>query len=105
MTTELQKFMKKVVKMDKSDYTLKVYPIATNSEMIVQFHITLIDCRKESKLYSDYANRDRVDNLLEWIEGYYDEMDDCEEDSGDATYYFHADNFSVRLEFLSNQLI
>lgn len=104
MTTELQKFMKKVVKMDKSDYTLKVYPIATNSDIITQFHITLND---KAGLYADFTDGEKVKNLLDWLREYYDEIDDYEEerDNGDITYYFHADNFSVRLEFLSNHPI
>ena len=103
MTTQLQKFMKKVSKMDKNDYTIKVYPISTNSKMFTQFHITLLD--KEKGVYAEFINGERVRNLLDWMREFYDEINDYDEkrDNGNITYYFLADSFSVRLEFLSNR--
>lgn len=100
----LQEFMKKVGKLSKKDYTIKVSPVATYTRMSTQFEITLIDYNRETKQYKDYKDREKVDELIEWLNYYYDEnTSDYIEDNEDNIFYFNADNFAVVLNYLSNQ--
>lgn len=98
--TNLQEFMKKVVKLNKKDYTIKVCPVAHYTKMITQFEITLIDWNRETKQYKDYKDRQKVDELIEWLDYYYDDY--LEDEEGNA-FYFYADSFAVVLSYLSNQ--
>ena len=102
MANELQKFMKKIGKLDKNDYTIEIRPVENSLEYLVEFHVVLLDYDNEFKVPVDYENKDRVDNLMMWLQ----KESDGYELSGRHKpyyyrYYFDADKFVVSLEYLS----
>ena len=101
MANELQKFMKKIAKMEKTDYTIEIRPVENSLEYLVEFHVVLLDYDNEFKVPVDYENKDRVDNLTKWLK----KGSDCYELLGRHKpyyrYYFDADKFIVSLEYLS----
>lgn len=99
MTNKLQEFMKKVGKLNKNDYSIEILRTKKKSEYSVIFHIIFIDYDEKLKVYRDYKNRDRVDNLKEWLE---EECTQYEPKAHDkCIYYFDADSFIVDIEYTS----
>ena len=101
MASELQKFMKKIAKMDKNDYTITLSN--ADSYYLVEFDILLIDYSQTTKLYIDYINRKSVDNLVEWLGENCDTIESYGKDDGNRRYYFEGvDDFVVNVAYLSN---
>ena len=101
MASELQKFMKKIAKMDKNDYSIEILPTKEKSEYSAQFHIVFVDYDKESKVYRDYKNRDRVDELKEWLKEKCDYYEPVGYINTNYIFYFDADKFVVSFEYMS----
>lgn len=100
--SDLQKFMKKVTKLNKKDYTIFLTN-ADEGDYLVEFDICLFDYNQATKLYVDYTNRKSVDNLIEWLDENSDEIESYGEDDGNRRYYFNGvDYFIVDVAYLSN---
>lgn len=105
MTNKLQKFMKKIGKLDKNDYTIEIKSTEWLTTQIPDFFIVLKDYDEETSQYIDYTNRTAVDNLKEWLEencttyNHYGILKEC------RYYYFRKEGFLVHVEYLSSPLV
>ena len=101
MTNKLQNFMKKIGKLNKSDYAITLSN--ADSYYLVEFDILLIDYSQTCKLYVDYINRKSIDNLVEWLGENCDTIESYGKDDGNCRYYFEGvDDFVVDVAYLSN---
>ena len=102
MINKLQKFMKKVAKLNKLDYTIALSEVDSNY-YLAKFDIVLIDYSQTCKLYVDYTDRKSVDNLIEWLGENCEIIESYGKDDGNCRYYFEeVDGFVVDVAYMSN---
>lgn len=105
MTTKLQKFMKKVTKMDKADYSINLISTKWLMTDTPDFFIVLNDYDKEFSQYIDYVYRKGVDNLIEWLRENCDTYTHYGIEEECHRFYFRKENFLVNVEYLSSPLV
>ena len=103
MANKLQKFIKKLSKLDKTDYTVTLRPPSEKSEYMPECSILLLDCNEVTKRHIDYTNGMAVSNLITWLHEKCDIYDVYGKHAENYYFYFHADNFTVNVECLSYQ--
>jgi hypothetical protein len=101
MATKLQKFIKKLSKLDKTDYTVTLCSPSEKSEYLPECCILLLDYNETTKEHVNYTNEMAVNNLIKWLYEKCEIYDVYGNHAENYYFYFHRENFAVRVECLS----